>query len=74
MAYRLPKLREARESRYLSIRELAQRAGLSPATVVNLESGATQAQPRTVRKLSAALDMSPGDLGAELVQEQAESR
>lgn len=61
------KLRELRDGRFLSHRELASKAGVSPTTVINLELGRGEGktQRRTVRKLAAALDVEPGDLTAE---------
>lgn len=45
----------------LSQRELAARAGVSPATIVRLENG-HDAHHKTVRKLAEALGISPRDL------------
>ncbi len=56
------KLRELRDERFLSHRELAKLAGVSPTTVLNLEAGKSEAQRRTVRKLAEALDVEPREL------------
>lgn len=56
------KLRELREERFLSHRELANLAGVSPTTIHNLEAGRTEAQRRTIRKLAAALGVEPREL------------
>ena len=56
------KLRTIREKRFLSHRELAQRAGVSPTTVLNLEKEQTESQRRTVRKIAAALGVEPAEL------------
>jgi len=56
------KLRDLREERFLSHRELANLAGVSPQTVLNLEHGKGEAQRRTVRKLAAALGVDPHEL------------
>jgi transcriptional regulator with XRE-family HTH domain len=57
------KLRELREDRFLSHRELAKLAGVSPTTILNLESNPeTTAQRRTVRKLAGALGVEPTEL------------
>ena len=57
------KLRAMREDRFLSHRELAKLAGVSPTTVLNLETNPeTTAQRRTVRKLAAALGVEPTEL------------
>jgi transcriptional regulator with XRE-family HTH domain len=57
------RLRELREERALSMRELAQRAGVAPNTILRLESGRqTNAWPRTVRHLAEALGVEPREL------------
>jgi transcriptional regulator with XRE-family HTH domain len=56
------KLRTLREMRFLSHRDLAKRAGISPTTVLNLEAGRVEAQRRTVRKLAQALGVDPAEL------------
>ena len=57
------KLRTLREDRFLSHRELAKLADVSPTTVLNLETNPeTTAQRRTVRKLAKALAVQPRDL------------
>ena len=56
------KLRALREARFLSHRDLAKRADVSPTTVLNLEAGRVEAQRRTVRKLAEALGVDPAEL------------
>ncbi len=56
------KLRALREDKFLSHRELAKRASVSPTTVLNLEAGKAEAQRRTVRKLAHALEVDPAEL------------
>ena len=57
------KLRALREERFLSHRELAKLAGVSPTTVLNLETNPeTSAQRRTIRKLAGALGVKPREL------------
>ncbi len=56
------KLRQLREARFLSHRDLAKRADVSPTTVLNLEAGRVEAQRRTVRKLAEALGVDPAEL------------
>jgi transcriptional regulator with XRE-family HTH domain len=52
-----------REERFLSHRELATRAGVSPTTVLNLETNKEVApQRRTIRKLAQALGVDPAEL------------
>ena len=61
-ARRLKNLRRLREQRALSQAELAERAGLSRATVVSLESERAGAQYATIRKLAEVLNVEPADL------------
>jgi transcriptional regulator with XRE-family HTH domain len=54
------KLRKVRDERLLSQRELAAKAGLSPTTILKLEADRIEdPHPRTIRKLTNALDVSP---------------
>lgn len=61
---RLLGLRAAREKRLMTQRELAEKAGVSPTTVANIELGKADAQFRTVKKLAAALEVDPQELVA----------
>ena len=57
------RLRRVRDRRLLSQRELAERAGLSPTTILKLESGRVEEpHPRTIRKLADALEVDPAEL------------
>jgi transcriptional regulator with XRE-family HTH domain len=57
------KLRALREARFLSHRELAMIAGVSPTTVLTLEQrDDIEPQRRTIRKLAKALDVEPTEL------------
>lgn len=57
------KLRQARDERLLSQRELAEKAGLSPTTIFKLEADRVDdPHPRTIRKLAQALEVDPRDL------------
>ena len=57
------RLRKVRDRRLLSQRELAERAGLSPTTILKLESGrVVDPHPRTIRKLADALEVDPAEL------------
>ena len=58
------KLRELREDRTLSARELADLADVHYNTVLRLENNQGGAQPRTIRKLAKALDVEPKELRA----------
>jgi transcriptional regulator with XRE-family HTH domain len=55
-------LRELREDRTLSARELADIAGVHYNTILRLENNRGGAQPRTLRKLAAALGVEPKEL------------
>lgn len=52
-------LSEARRLKALSVRELAQRAGVSPTTVNSIELGKTEPRFRAIRDISTALEMDP---------------
>lgn len=56
------KVRQLREERFLSMAELAEKAGISKNTLFRIETGNYSAIPRTVRKLAEALGVAPGDL------------
>jgi transcriptional regulator with XRE-family HTH domain len=56
------KLREARAQKLLSIRGLASAAGVAPATVYHIEHGRTSPSFRTIRDISAALELDPLDI------------
>ena len=58
---KLISLREHRERRALTQRELATLAAMTQATIVRLEGG-HDARPTTVRKLAEALGVSPAEL------------
>ena len=53
------KLKEARTRRLLTQEELAEKAGVSAATVVNIERNNQEPHFRTIRKLAKALDVDP---------------
>jgi transcriptional regulator with XRE-family HTH domain len=55
----LPYLREVRQSRGLSQRELGELARVSPGTVYRVENGLRGAYPGTVKKLATALGVAP---------------
>lgn len=56
------KLKALRRERVLSIRELANAAGVNRNTVYNLEHGSGNAQAATIRKLAHALGVEPSEL------------
>ena len=51
-------LREVRESRLISVAELARKAGISPLTINRIEKGAP-CRLETMRKILDALDIKP---------------
>ncbi len=60
------KVRRVRDDLMLSQRELAVEAGISPATLNNIENNnIKRPHPSTVRKIAAALGVEPRDLRAD---------
>ena len=55
-------LKQLRDERFLSHRELARLAGVSPTTVLSIEKNETEPQRRTIRKLASALGVEPSKL------------
>jgi len=58
----MPTLEELRAKHFLSLGELAKRAGLPRSTVYDAEKGRHKPIRRTVRKLVRALGVEPGDI------------
>ena len=58
----MAKLKELRARRVLTLHELEERSGVAYNTIWRLENGRTGAQPRTIRKLAAALGVDPEEL------------
>lgn len=56
------RVRELRQARNLYQQELADKAGVSRQTVVNLENGRHVPDTSTLSKLARALDVPVGDL------------
>lgn len=59
---RLLRLREVREGYFITQGDLAEKAGVTRSTIIDLEKGRTEAQYRTVRKLADVLGVSPQEL------------
>jgi transcriptional regulator with XRE-family HTH domain len=55
-------LREHRHARFISIEDLANKAGVSTKTIVDTELGRTRPKFRTIRKLSQALGIDPAEV------------
>ena len=53
------KLKELREERALSMRELSAASGITTQTIYRIEHGQSNVRPRTVRKLAEALGVAP---------------
>ena len=58
----LATLRELRERAVLTQAELARLAGVTPATVSDLEMGKRKPRPSTIRKLGKALKIRASDI------------
>jgi transcriptional regulator with XRE-family HTH domain len=58
----LPHLREVRQSKGLSQKELSELAKVSTGTVYRVETGLRGAYPGTVKKLATALGVAPETL------------
>lgn len=55
-------LKAWREDRYLSMRELAMLAGVSPTAIMKWEHGQARPHPSSIRKLAAALGVDPREI------------
>ena len=55
-------LKELREARFLTQRELAEKSGVGIATVARIEKGTHSPSFRTIKRLAAALGVEPSDL------------
>jgi transcriptional regulator with XRE-family HTH domain len=56
------RLKELRESRFLTQADLATRSGVAEVTINRLEAGERPARFSTIRKLAEALGVAPADL------------
>ena len=56
------RLKELREDRAYSARTLGELAGVHYQTILRIEGGQSEAQPQTIRRLAAALDVEPREL------------
>lgn len=63
MQINVSKVKELRAEHVMSLRELADAAGVSKDTIWRLESGtSTNAHPSTIRKLAKAFGVAPSEL------------
>ncbi len=58
----MEKLKTLRSEHVLTLRELAEEAGVSKDTIWRLENGHSEAHPSTIRKLARALGVQPREL------------
>ncbi len=56
------RLKKARMRKLLTQEELAEKAGVSPSTIVNIERDQAEPHISTMRKLAKALDVDPAEL------------
>lgn len=56
------RLQQIRETRALSRKDLADKAGVNESTIYRAERGETRLRPSTIRKLAKALDVEPDEL------------
>jgi len=56
------KVREARKRKLLTQEQLADKAGVGVNTIIRIERNQVEPHSRTIRKLAAALGVSPADL------------
>jgi len=64
-------LREVRQAKVLTQRELAARSGVTQKTIADVEGKRVSPHPSTIRKLAAALGIEPEALAAELRRERS---
>src|SRR5215217_7844561 len=62
MEVNVERLKTLRIEHVLTLRELAEAAGVSKDTIWRLEHGHSEAHPSTIRKLAKALDVQPKEL------------
>jgi DNA-binding XRE family transcriptional regulator len=62
MEVNVERLRTLRTEHVLTLRELADAAGVSKDTIWRLENGHSDAHPSTIRKLAKALNVQPKEL------------
>lgn len=58
----MKKLKELRRIRVLTLRELEEESGVSYNTIWRLETGKTEAHPRTIRRIAKTLGVDPSEL------------
>ena len=58
----MPSLREIRLRKFMTIRELAAAAQVTPRTIVDIEFGRTAPRQTTMRRIAAAIEVDPADV------------
>ena len=69
-------LRDWRTERVMSVRDLAEKSGVSTKTVVQLEYGRQRANYKSMRAISEALGVEPGEVAefAEVLEQRRGER
>ncbi len=69
-------LRECRTDRVMSVRDLAEQAGVSTKTIVQLEYGRQRAQYKSMRAVAQALGVEVGEIAefAEVLEQRRAER
>ncbi len=69
-------LRDWRTERVMSVRDLAEKSGVSTKTVVQLEYGRQRANYKSMRAISEALGVEPGQVTefAEVLEQRRDER
>lgn len=57
LRFEVPRLRDARDRRGLTLKQLAERSGVALSSLNRLENGRHLAYPSTVQKIAAALNV-----------------
>jgi len=58
----MPTLRQLREDKFISQKDLAQKSGIATATINRLENGRHKPRFVTIRKLAKALEVEPNKI------------
>jgi transcriptional regulator with XRE-family HTH domain len=58
------RLRELREERHMSVRELSDRSGVTAGVISRLERGHMEPKPEAIERLAAALGVTVDELAA----------
>ncbi len=64
------RLKQLRESKFLTQRELSSMSGVALTTICRLERGQQEATFRTIKRLAAALEVGPEALALDMLSEE----